>query len=156
VAPSLLGALCLTLAVGCEPWAREASPQGKELKAILDSKRALPVAAPSGQPLKFTPVEIERRVGDGNAIELRAVVTWTLTQPPEETPEGGTSSILVLRLRYTDAQGKDCGSDVIYVYLNQAAGRATLVNLGKYGSPTAVTVTMERLIPASAGNATQK
>jgi hypothetical protein len=73
---------CSGCSCGCHSgYVSDKTPQGKELKAILDEKRDVGTEPPQGMPLKFDPVKIDVQHEDKENF-YRAVLIWRRTDAP--------------------------------------------------------------------------
>src|SRR5438477_7502080 len=73
---------------GCHSgYVSENTPQGRELKAILDDNRNIVPEAPRGLPIKFDPIKIDVQHEDKDNF-YRPVIIWGRT----DEPTGGSAT----------------------------------------------------------------
>lgn len=152
-----LGAASLLALLGCG-WVSAESKQGKELESILRQHRTIPIAVTDDVPIHFDPPEVERKA-EATSVSYRAVVVWhrndsleRLQQRVRKLAEGhkrdvgkATVTQIAFLLTYQDQQGKPCGSETVWIEVQEEEGKVVLPSLGKDGSPFKATAQLVRL-----------
>jgi hypothetical protein len=139
-------------------WHPNDGKQGRELEAILREDRKIPVEVPEGLPVRFDPVQIERKVEE-RRILLRAVAVWRLVGPRDEAdaalgklaaklrpdaPRGEVRRVY-LKVQFRDKDGQAYAEQKATLEVSKDAGVMELFQLAGAGTPAKVTTTVEDL-----------
>jgi hypothetical protein len=158
---ALAAVLALVALPGCgaaTAWHPNDGKQGRELEAILREDRKIPVEAADGLPVRFDPVQIERKV-DERRILLRAVAVWRLAGTRDDAdamlgklaaklrPDAPRGEVrrAYLKLQFRDKDGQTYAEENATLEVSKAAGVVELYQLAGAGSPAKVTMTVEDL-----------
>ena len=156
----VLTATCLLvgLMTGCKPgWVSKDSKEGQAMEKLAQENRMIPVAAPKDWPIRFSPVEIERRFAHEEGTQVRAVLPWKLVGSHDDAQpalaalareigvEVGAKKVnlLSVRVRYFDADGRQYGDELVNLVLVRGKDTTPLLQMVTHGSPARLTVTLE-------------
>ena len=155
---ALLAALAAA-ATGCAgaAWHSNDSNSGRELEKILREDRKIAVEVPDGLPVKFDPVQVERKVDEQRRVMLRGVVVWKLAGTREEAdaalgklaaklqpnaPRGEVRQVYV-RFQIQDKDGRTYSEQKETLEVHKDGGVIPLYQLTGAGSPAKVVTVVE-------------
>jgi hypothetical protein len=158
---ALPAVLVLAALPGCGAavaWHPNDGKQGRELEAILREDRKIPVEVPDGLPVRFDPVQIERKVEE-RRILLRAVAVWRLAGTRADAdaalgklaaklrPDGPRGEVrrVYLKLQFRDKGGQTYAEEKATLEVSKDAGVVEMYQLAGAGSPAKVTSAVEDL-----------
>ena len=158
---ALAAVLVLVALPGCAAatsWYPNDGKHGRELEAILREDRKIPVEAADGLPVRFDPVQIERKV-DERRVLLRAVAVWRLAGTRDDAdamlgkladklrpgaPRGEVRRAY-LRFQFRNKDGQTYAEEKATLEVSKDAGVVELHQLAGAGTPAKVTTTVEDL-----------
>ena len=156
---ALLAALAaaVTSCGAATAWHTNETNAGRELEKILREDRKIPVQAADGLPVKFDPVQVERKVDEQRRVMLRGVVVWKLAGTREEAdaalaklaaklhpdaPRGEVRQVY-LRFQVQDKDGRTYSDQKETLEVHKDGGVLPLYQLTGAGSPAKVTAIVE-------------
>jgi hypothetical protein len=156
---ALAAVLVLVALPGCgaaTAWHASDGKQGRELETIIREDRKIPVEAADGLPLRFDPIQIERKV-DERRVLLRAVAVWRLAGSRDDAnamlgklaaklrPDAARGEVrrVYLKLQFRDKDGQAYAEEKATLEVSKDVGIVELYQLAGAGSPAKVTTTVE-------------
>jgi hypothetical protein len=128
----------------------ENTPQGQEVRRILDEDREIRPEVEAGLPIDFKPIGIDVEHKDQGML-LRPVLIWTRTGGEDEfqrflarkarevrpeLPPGNATQVTFL-LTYKGGNGEDRGSESLSLEPDKSRNTIHLKDLGKWGETRA-------------------